>query len=152
MKPVPAAMPPVQDDAAYTPEICIQVNAILAAISSRWAIMVIRVLGRGSRRFSELRRELDGVSQKMLTATLRALERDGLIRRHVTPGNLPRVDYALTDLGHSLLVPIDALAGWALDHRTAITAARASFDARADDDGWPRLTVSAPAGAIHHKP
>ena len=77
MKSVPATMPPARDDAGYTPETCIQVNAILATISSRWAI------------------------------------------RHVTPGNPPRVDYALTDPGRGLLVPIDALAGWALDHRTA---------------------------------
>jgi len=90
-------------------------------------------LSFGSRRFSELKRELDGISQRMLTLSLRGLERDGLITRTVTPTIPPRVDYELTELGLSLRTPVKALGQWASDHIDCIRAAQERFDAEQDD-------------------
>jgi len=95
-------------------------------------VLVVTSLGGGSRRFNELRREIPSVSQRMLTLTLRNLERDGLVRRTVTPTIPPRVDYELTDMGHSLLKPVTALADWALQHVEQIHAAQSRFDAAQD--------------------
>jgi DNA-binding HxlR family transcriptional regulator len=96
-------------------------------------VLVVQTLGDGSRRFNELRREIPSVSQRMLTLTLRNLERDGLVSRTVTPTIPPRVDYELTDLGRSLLDPISALAQWALDNVEAIHEAQARYDAEHDE-------------------
>ena len=92
----------------------------------------MQTLGAGSKRFNELRREIPSVSQRMLTLTLRNLERDGLVSRAVTPSIPPRVDYALTELGHSLRKPVHALAIWAMDHVEDIHSAQARFDADND--------------------
>ena len=93
---------------------------------------MVQTLGSGSKRFNELRREIPSVSQRMLTLTLRNLERDGLVSRTVTPSIPPRVDYELTDLGQSLQGPICGLATWACDNVEKIHAAQARFDAEAD--------------------
>jgi DNA-binding HxlR family transcriptional regulator len=90
----------------------------------------VAYLGDGPMRFSELRRAIEGISQRMLTLTLRGLERDGLVTRTVFPEIPPRVDYELTRLGKTLLVPIQGLAEWAAEHRTSIQDAREKFDTR----------------------
>jgi DNA-binding HxlR family transcriptional regulator len=95
-------------------------------------VLVVQTLGEGSKRFNELRREIPSVSQRMLTLTLRNLERDGLVNRTVTPTIPPRVDYELTELGKSLQKPICGLATWATDNVEAIHAAQARFDAEQD--------------------
>jgi DNA-binding HxlR family transcriptional regulator len=92
----------------------------------------VQTLGEGPRRFNELRREIPSVSQRMLTLTLRNLERDGLVNRTLTPTIPPRVDYELTELGHSLQKPICGLATWAMENVGTIHAAQARFDAEAD--------------------
>lgn len=112
---------------------CIRVSEVLARVGDKWSIQVIATLGEGPRRFSELKRTIDGISQRMLTLTLRGLERDGMITRKVTPSIPPRVDYALTEVGQSLLEPVKALGDWAIAHRTTVDAARTVYDARAED-------------------
>ena len=94
--------------------------------------MIVMLLGPGPRRFSEIKRAINGISQRMLTLTLRGLERDGLVTRTVTPTVPPRVDYELTALGQSLRRPVDALGEWAFANRDEIEAARARFDLAAD--------------------
>jgi DNA-binding HxlR family transcriptional regulator len=111
-------------------EVCREVGDILGTIGSKWSILVIRVLSDGPMRFSDLRRAVSAVTQKVLTATLRDLERDGFVARTVTPTKPPRVDYALTRLGRDLMEPVNTLAHWALDHRARVRAARAAFDGR----------------------
>src|SRR5205809_6528033 len=96
--------------------VCRTISTLLSRIGDKWTVLVVTSLGGGSRRFNELRREIPSVSQRMLTLTLRNLERDGLVRRAVTPTIPPRVDYELADMGHSLLKPVTALADWALQH------------------------------------
>lgn len=113
----------------HSSEQCMRVSQVLARVGDKWSILVIGTLGRGPRRFNELKRDVEGVSQRMLTLTVRGLERDGLITRTVTPSIPPRVDYALTDLGRSLLEPVQALGAWAVENRGAVDAARQSFDA-----------------------
>jgi DNA-binding HxlR family transcriptional regulator len=110
---------------------CRQVSEILSRIGDKWSVLVVMALKDGSRRFSELQRAIPGVSQRMLTLTLRGLERDGLVARTVTPSIPPRVDYELTSLGHSLQEPVIALGEWALRNMPQIQAARATFDAAA---------------------
>ena len=109
------------------------ISTLLSRIGDKWTVLVVQTLGEGPKRFNELRREIPSVSQRMLTLTLRNLERDGLVSRTVTPTIPPRVDYELTDLGRSLQGPISALAGWALDHVEAIHAAQARFDTAQDE-------------------
>jgi DNA-binding HxlR family transcriptional regulator len=108
---------------------CMRVSEVLARVGDKWSILVIGTLGGGPRRFSELKRSIEGISQRMLTLTLRGLERDGFVTRTVTPSIPPRVDYELTDLGRSLLDPVRALGEWAVVNRTTVDAARQSFDA-----------------------
>jgi DNA-binding HxlR family transcriptional regulator len=91
-------------------------------------MIVVTQLGEGPKRFNELRRTIDGVSQRMLTLTLKNLERDGLVSRTVTPSVPPRVDYALTDLGRSMLGPVQALGQWALQNLEEMDEARSRFD------------------------
>ena len=107
---------------------CAAVKPVIQRIGDKWAVLIVRMLGGGPLRFSELKRQIGGVSQRMLTLTLRGLERDGLVSRTVYPTVPPRVDYALTDLGHSLMVPIRALADWAVAHHETIRAAQERFD------------------------
>lgn len=108
---------------------CRAVSAILGRIGDKWSVLIIQRLGEGPRRFNEIKRIIGGISQRMLTLTLRNLERDGLVSRTVTPTVPPRVDYALTDLGRDLLIPVSALGQWAIQHTPCIEASRARFDA-----------------------
>lgn len=116
-----------------TSPVCRTISTLLARIGDKWTVLVVKTLGEGSKRFNELRREIPSVSQRMLTLTLRNLERDGIVSRTVTPSIPPRVDYALTDLGCSLLTPIMALSEWALDNIEAIHEAQARFDAQTEE-------------------
>ena len=110
------------------PHLMGDVRHVLDRVGDKWSVLIVQLLGPGPRRFSELRRSIAVISQRMLTLTLRGLERDGLVSRTVYPTVPPRVDYALTDLGHSLMVPIRALADWAVAHHAAIRAAQERFD------------------------
>jgi DNA-binding HxlR family transcriptional regulator len=112
--------------------VCRTISTLLSRIGDKWTVLVVTTLGEGPRRFNELRREIPSVSQRMLTLTLRNLERDGLVSRTVTPTIPPRVDYELTDLGRSLLQPISELAQWALDNVGAIHEAQARYDTEQD--------------------
>mgnify|MGYP000002914523 CR=1 FL=1 len=114
--------------AAHDGRNCQAVNHILARVGDKWSMQVVMSLAEGSMRFNELRRQIDGISQRMLTRTLRGLERDGLVSRKVTPSVPPRVDYALTELGSSLRQPVLALGDWAVANREAIATARDAFD------------------------
>src|SRR5919197_2649079 len=98
-------------------EDCRAVSEVLARVGNKWTVLVVTVLGDGPKRFNALRRALGSISQRMLTLTLRGLERDGLVTRTVTPTIPPRVDYALTRLGRSLLEPVSALDSWARRNR-----------------------------------
>ncbi|MCA2215472.1 winged helix-turn-helix transcriptional regulator [Jidongwangia harbinensis] len=104
---------------------------ILDRIGDRWTVLIVGVLGDGDARFSELRRRIDGVSQKMLTQTLRGLERDGLVRRTVYPEVPVRVVYGLTEAGRTLLEPLRALQEWSIAHLGDVSASQAAYD-RAD--------------------
>ncbi|MFD5320124.1 winged helix-turn-helix transcriptional regulator [Streptomyces sp. NPDC127098] len=108
-----------------------EVRQILDRVADKWSLLVVALLDQGSWRFTELRREIDGISQRMLTVTLRNLERDGLVRRTVHPVVPPRVDYELTPLGATLHDTIQALVRWTESHQEEIAAARAAYDARA---------------------
>ena len=112
--------------------VCRTISTLLSRIGDKWTVLVVSTLGEGSKRFNELRREIPSVSQRMLTLTLRNLERDGLVSRAVTPSIPPRVDYALTELGCSLLTPVNALSQWALDNVEAIHKAQSRFDVEHD--------------------
>ena len=124
-------------------EVCRSVVEVLVRVGDKWSILVIHMLSRRPMRFSELKRSLGSISQKVLTTTLRSLDRDGYLTRTITPSIPPRVDYALTDLGRDVLVPVTALASWAFARRDEIEAARASFDQRGESGSGK--TMSAPA-------
>lgn len=102
---------------------------VLQRIGDKWTVLVVGELGHGAKRFNEIRRGLGSISQRMLTLTLRALERDGLVTRTVFPTVPPRVDYELTKLGRSLLEPVNGLGLWARQNQPAIRQARERFDA-----------------------
>jgi len=121
----------------HDPEDCRAVSEVLARVGDKWTVLVVVVLGPGPRRFNEIRRSLGSISQRMLTLTLRCLERDGLVTRTVHPTIPPRVEYALTRLGRSLLEPVSHLGLWARRNRVAIAEARRRFDAAAAG-GRPR--------------
>ena len=125
---------------------CIAVREVLKLVGDKWSVLVVAILGKGPLRFSELKRTIEGISQRMLTLTLRGLERDGLLTRTVTPTIPPRVDYELTRLGLTLLEPVSALARWAERHRTTITSARERYDLRRDPGWVPRPRALAPRG------
>lgn len=108
---------------------------LLDRIGDKWSLLVVELLGEGTRRFTELKRDIDGISQRMLTRTLRHLERDGLVRRTVHPVVPPRVDYDLTPMGTSLLEAIAPLVGWTRAHRKEIATARAVYDTRQTTSG-----------------
>ena len=113
---------------------CAEVGDILSRVGDKWTVLVIVALADGTLRFSELKRKIENISQKMLTATLRNLERDGFVTREVTPTIPPRVDYTLTALGLDVLTPLRALADWVIEKRYKIRAARASFDGHPADE------------------
>jgi DNA-binding HxlR family transcriptional regulator len=112
-------------------EDCRAVSEVLARVGDKWTVLVVSMLGDGPKRFNELRRALGSISQRMLTLTLRGLERDGLVTRTVFPSIPPRVDYDLTRLGQSLLEPVSHLGAWARQNRSAIAQARRRFDGHA---------------------
>jgi DNA-binding HxlR family transcriptional regulator len=116
----------------HVPEDCRAVSEVLSRVGDKWTILVVTELGNGPRRFNEIRRALGSISQRMLTLTLRGLERDGLVTRTVFPTIPPRVDYELTKLGRSLLEPVSGIGLWARQNRAAIQQARMRFDAAAD--------------------
>ena len=103
-------------------------SEVLARVGDKWTVLVVSTLGAGPKRFNELRKALGSISQRMLTLTLRGLARDGLVTRTVFPTVPPRVEYALTRLGRSLLEPVSELGSWARKNRSAIQDARARFD------------------------
>jgi DNA-binding HxlR family transcriptional regulator len=129
--PVPKR-PPVLAPNAHLESDCRGVASILARVGDKWSVFVIMLLGDGPRRFSEIKRLVGGISQRMLTLTLRGLERDGLVTRTVFPTVPPRVDYELTDLGRGLWQPVEALGKWAAEHQAQIEGARQKFDQRND--------------------
>lgn len=106
------------------------VSDVLRRISDKWTLLVVVLLGQRTYRFNELHRSVAGISQRMLTRTLRALEQDGIVARRVYATVPPSVEYSLTPLGQSLLRPLSALADWAVAHRDEVTAARGRFGAR----------------------
>ena len=113
----------------YDLQIC-PVRNVLAQIGGKWSLIVLGHLKFGQHRFSELRRAMPDISQRMLTKTLRGLERDGLVSRKVTPTIPPRVDYKLTKLGVSILEPLAVLSSWALEKRAEIENSRLAYDKR----------------------
>lgn len=125
---------------AGSPEVTPQLSAacpvqdVLDRIGDKWSVLLVVRLRTGPERFSALLRGTAGISRRMLTRTLRLLERDGLVERTVFPTRPPTVQYALTDLGHSLAGPLDVLTEWAVGHRAEVTAARARFDRAALPD------------------
>jgi len=116
---------------AHLPADCRAISDVLARIGDKWSVLVVTRLGSGSMRFNELRRAIGGISQRMLTLTLRGLERDGLVTRTVFPTIPPRVDYGLTSLGRDLLDPVSALGDWATRNQAKIARAREKFDGAA---------------------
>ncbi|WP_246450499.1 winged helix-turn-helix transcriptional regulator [Sphingomonas rhizophila] len=107
---------------------CKNVAPVLNRVGDKWSMLIVMILSDGPKRFSELKRAIDGISQRMLTLSLRGLERDGLVTRTVTPTIPPRVDYELTELGVSLRGPVRALGDWAIEHIGCIRAAQERFD------------------------
>ncbi|MGE0230273.1 MAG: winged helix-turn-helix transcriptional regulator [Flavobacteriaceae bacterium] len=113
---------------------CRPVRTILSRVGDKWSVLIVIALREGPMRFNELKRAANPISQRMLTLTLKGLERDGLVERTVTPSKPPRVDYELTPLGHSLREPVEALGRWAFDHHTEIDYAQARFDEAGSHD------------------
>ena len=118
----------------HVPTDCRTVTEILSRVGDKWSVQVVVQMGEGPKRFNELRRSVTGISQRMLTLTLRGLERDGLVTRTVYPTIPPRVDYQLTGLGCSLLKTVRGLGEWAIANRDEILAARQRFDASGGDE------------------
>ncbi len=112
----------------HVPTDCRTVTEILSRVGDKWSVQVVVQMGEGPKRFNELRRSVTGISQRMLTLTLRGLERDGLVTRTVYPTIPPRVDYQLTGLGCSLLKTVRGLGEWAIQNRDEILQARRRFD------------------------
>jgi len=121
---------------------CRRISPILSRVGDKWSMLVIMLLGEGPRRFNEIKRIVDGISQRMLTLTLKGLERDGLVTRTMFPTIPPRVDYELTDLGRSLREPVLALGGWVQSNLPEIEAAREKFDER--QGAGPEFTMPVP--------
>src|ERR1700739_4414138 len=126
----------------HLPGDCRTVSDVLARVGDKWSVLVVTRLGEQPMRFNELKRSIGGISQRMLTLTLRGLERDGLVTRTIYPTIPPRVDYALTPLGRDLLQPVSALGAWAIRNQAKIARARE----RVDGEG-PRHTAGFGASA-----
>jgi DNA-binding HxlR family transcriptional regulator len=109
---------------------CDHISRMLARISDKWTLLVVRVLGHGPLRFNALRREVGEISQKVLASTLRELEENGFVSRTVTPVNPPQVEYALTDLGREFLDPVRGLAEWVVANSARMDAARTAYAQR----------------------
>ncbi|MFG2642659.1 winged helix-turn-helix transcriptional regulator [Streptomyces sp. NPDC048370] len=125
-----------------------EVRQILDRVADKWSLLVIALLDRRKLRFSELKREIDGVSQRMLTVTLRQLERDGLVKRTVHPVVPPRVDYELTPLGGTLHTTIRSLVTWTELHQNEIAAAREEYDAREAAETAPEPAPEPAAASV----
>jgi len=123
---------------------CRAISEVLARVGDKWSVLVVTRLGGGPQRFNELRRSIGGISQRMLTLTLRGLERDGLVTRTVFPTIPPRVDYALTPLGRDLLQPVSALGDWALRNQGKIARARERFDGGATSRAMAQPAARSP--------
>jgi DNA-binding HxlR family transcriptional regulator len=132
----------------HLPEDCRAVSDVLARVGDKWSVLVVTRLGGGPVRFNELRRSIGGISQRMLTLTLRGLERDGLITRAVFPTVPPRVEYALTALGRDLLQPVSALGDWALRNQAKIARARDQFDSLAKRAAAPARRETRQSGLV----
>ena len=133
------AVPPTPEESADGDHAtCRAVGQILDRVGDNWSVMVVGTLSKGPMRFNAMMRTIGGVSHRMLTLTLRGLERDGLVKRTVFPTVPPKVEYELTALGSSLIEPLKALAIWAQEHRPAVEAARAKFDG---DEPQPRKRI-----------
>ncbi len=121
---------------------CQKISQVLARIGEKWSVLIIMLLSSGPRRFTEIKRAINGISQRMLTLCLRGLERDGLVKRTVVAVMPPHVEYELTPLGRSLTEPVIALGNWASQHIADIDSARTAFDAKEEDNGgvtpWQR--------------
>jgi DNA-binding HxlR family transcriptional regulator len=129
-------------------EACLAIRDVLDRVGDKWTSLVISGLGSGTRRFSELKREIDGISQRMLTVTLRNLERDGLVSRRIYAEIPPRVEYTLTELGESLLGTVISLVKWSHDHAGDLSRARSEFDRSASASTHPASATqgATPAG------
>lgn len=112
----------------HLPSDCRAISDVLSRVGDKWSVLVVSKLGDGTKRFNELRREIGGISQRMLTLTLRGLERDGLVARKIIPTSPPGVEYDLTALGRDLLQPVSALSAWAIRNQGKIAHSRARFD------------------------
>ena len=119
---------PVEASQKEEDPVCSTISELFARIGDKWTIHTIRALGEGPMRFNALRRTVGEISQKMMSATLRRLERDGFVTRTVTPSTPPQVEYALTELGQDLLRPVCALASWTIENAKRIDAARQHYD------------------------
>ncbi|ASV84035.1 hxlR-like helix-turn-helix family protein [Ochrobactrum quorumnocens] len=113
---------------------CKAVTDILSRVGDKWSVLIVSYLGNRPMRFNEIRRTVDGISQKMLTTTLRNLERDGFVSRTMFPTIPPKVEYELTELGQDLLKPVRALGEWAIANEVQVMMARARYDARLSGD------------------
>ncbi|WP_322099029.1 winged helix-turn-helix transcriptional regulator [Novosphingobium terrae] len=122
--PLPATLP---DHPGISAE-CRKMNGVLTIVGDKWTVMIVMVLIERPRRFNEMKRTIGGISQQMLTRTLKALERDGMVSRTVYPTVPPQVEYALTELGQSLSVPLRQLGGWAREHLEQIEGNRIRYD------------------------
>ena len=125
---------------------CNAVNDILSTIGDKWTVLIVVTLSKGPMRFNEIRRAVGGISQRMLTLTLRGLERDGFATRTVFPTVPPRVDYALTELGKTLITPLEQIARWAIAHQDEVADARANFDtakANLPQNSQPLIRIAA---------
>jgi DNA-binding HxlR family transcriptional regulator len=112
----------------YPLDKCRNITPALARLGDKWTVLVIVALREAPRRFNQLKRDIDGISQQMLTRTLKALERDGMLTRTILPTNPPQVQYELTPMGRSLSVPLLALGRWVHEHLGEIDVARQVFD------------------------
>lgn len=108
---------------------CLGVGEVLSRVGDKWTVQVVVALHDGPRRFNDIKRHIAGISQQMLTRTLKLLERDGMLARTVHASTPPQVEYALTELGRSLAQPLQQLAEWAIAHRTAVHESRVRYDA-----------------------
>lgn len=111
---------------------CRVVLEVLDRIGDKWTVMTVGVLAHGPVRFNAVQRSIPGISHRMLTLTLRGLQRDGLVERRAYPTSPPKVEYKLTEFGHSLIGPLKVLSAWAMGNRAKIQMARAQFDAELD--------------------
>jgi DNA-binding HxlR family transcriptional regulator len=112
----------------HLPSDCRAISDVLSRVGDKWSVLVVSKLGDGTKRFNELRREIGGISQRMLTLTLRGLERDGLVARKIIPTSPPGVEYDLTALGRDLSQPVSALSAWAIRNQGKIAQSRVKFD------------------------